>query len=297
MSENPQNLADAAPGTAAPGTAVPGATAPAVGLIGDVEPEGGTTVVAAPPVRKRMRPGRVAAVAGSVVLAASVVAGVGFTVVTVRDADRDAGAPVWKLPKAEKAGRTAATGASGLAGMLVPYDDEWTRGPDIGEYGSDASLSGGEAAALRKESLSDLPRSERRQLARQIDKQDIQGMAMRSYLADEDAYRSEAPFTVSIELVRMDGGAARDTAAFQKDFIEILDVFRKGPKIEGHRNAHCFLPPKEADLKIDAMFCLAVQGDVLVTVDAYGVKSLDTKGVAQLVREQLDRIAEPGEAV
>jgi hypothetical protein len=293
VSENPQDLANAAPGT----------TAPAAGLIGDVEPVDGTTVVAAAPVRRRVRPGRVAAVVGSLLLAASVVAGTGFTFVTVKDADRDAGAPVWKLPKAEKAEKGTTT-VSGLAGMLVPYGDEWTRGPDIGEYGSDASLSGGEAAALRKESLSDLPRSERRQLARQIDKQDIRGMAMRSYLGTGGSYGSEDnftvsedAFTVSIELVRMDRGAARERAAFQKDFIEILDVFRKGPKIKGHKNAHCFLPPKEAEMEIDAMFCMAVQGDVLVTVDAYGMKPLHTKGVAQLVREQLDRIAEPGEAV
>ncbi|WP_327344939.1 hypothetical protein [Streptomyces europaeiscabiei] len=298
MSENPQDRADAAPDTAATDIAAPDTTAPAGGLIGDVEPEGGTTVVAASTARKRMNPGRLAAVAGSVLLAVSVVAGVGFTVVTVKDADRDAGAPVWKLPKTEQAEKTAVTGgSSGLAGMLVPYDDDWTRGPDIGGYGSDAALDGGEAAALRKESLNDLPRSERRQLARQIDKQDIQGLAMRSYLGDGGSYYQEDPFTVSVELVRMDRKAARDSAAFRKAFIEILDVFRKGPEIEGRKDAHCFLPPKEADLKIDAMLCLAVQGDVVVTVNAYGVRPLDTKKVARLVREQLDRITEPGEAV
>jgi hypothetical protein len=295
---NPQDRADAA---FDPTTADPAATVPAGALIGDVEPEGGTTVVAAAAARKRTSPGRLAAVTGSVLLAASVVAGVGFTVVTVQHADRDAGAPVWKLPKPEKAGKAEKTGvtggASGLAAMLVPYDDDWTRGPDIGGYGSDAALDGGEAAALRKESLSGLPRSERRKLARQIDKQDIQGLAMRSYLGDGDSYSQEDPFTVSVELVRMDRGAARDRAAFQRAFIEVLDVFRKGPEIKGHKDAHCFLPPKEADLKIEAMFCLAVQGDVVVTANAYGVRPLDTKKVARLVREQLDRITEPGEAV
>ncbi|MFM9590006.1 hypothetical protein ACKI1J_34270 [Streptomyces scabiei] len=301
MSENPRYRPDAAADTTAGHSTAPGATAPADGLIGDVEPEGGTTVVAAATVRKRMIPGRLAAVAGSVLLAVSVVAGVGFTVVTVQHADRDAGAPVWKLPKPEQAGKAGGTavtgGPSGLAGMLVPYDDDWTRGPDIGGYGSDSALDGGEATALRKESLSGLPRSERRRLARQIDEQDIQGLAMRSYLGDGGSYSQEIPFTVSVGLVRMDRKAAGDSAAFQKAFIEILDVFREGPEIEGYKKADCFLPPKEADLKIEAMLCLAVQGDVVVTVNAYGVRPLDTKKVARLVREQLDRITEPGEAV
>lgn len=182
--------------------------------------------------------------------------------------------------------------------MLVPYDDDaWTRGPDIGEFGSDAVLSGAQATDLRKESLRDLPRSQRRQLERQIDRQDIQGMAMRSYLGQAESQSSEDQFTAGVELVQMNKGAVKDIATFQKDFLEILDVFRKGPKIEGHKNANCFLPPKDSDVKLDAVFCIAAQGDVLVTVDAYGVKPMDTKAVARLVREQLDRISEPGEAV
>ncbi|MBA4866739.1 hypothetical protein H1V43_36690 [Streptomyces sp. PSKA54] len=65
--------------------------------------------------------------------------------------------------------------------MLLPYGtDGYTRGPDIDEFGSDAELSGPQAAALRKESISDLPRSQRRQLEKEIDKLRIQGMAMRS---------------------------------------------------------------------------------------------------------------------
>jgi hypothetical protein len=45
------------------------------------------------------------------------------------------------------------------------------------------------------------------------------------------------------------------------------------------------------------MFCSAYQGDILISATADGVKSLDTKSIAMLLAEQLDRIAEPGEAV
>ncbi|MGC9543746.1 hypothetical protein [Streptomyces sp. UG1] len=247
--------------------------------------------------QKPLRKGRIAAVAGAVLLVGALVAGVGYTVVTVRDADRDAGAPVWKLPAAGKADDTKAAQASGLAGMLVPYDtDGWVRGPDLGEFGSDVSLSGAQAAALQRESLSDLPRSQRRKLEKQFDKLRVEGMAMRSYLGA--AGDSDEAVALSIVLSRLGSRAAvRNMATFQSEFLEALDVLRKGPEIKGHDNAKCFLPPKDADTELDTMFCSAYVGDVLVTATADGVKPLDTKEVAVLLRTQLDRIAEPGEAV
>ncbi|WP_406170905.1 hypothetical protein [Streptomyces sp. NBC_00996] len=253
--------------------------------------------------KKPVRRGRIAAIAGSVLLVGAVIGGAGYTVVTVQDADRDAGAPVWKLPKAAKEDAKKAKAASGLAAMLVPYEaDGWSRGPDIAEFGSDAALSGGEAAALRKESISDLPRSQRRRLEREIDKQHTKGMVMRSYLSTSNASDStlyaERAFTVSVELMQMeDKTAVRNMSTFQNEFFDALSIFRSGPKIEGHKNAKCFLPPKDKEEKLDMMICSAYEGNVLVSVTAEAAKPLNTKGVAALLREQLDRIVEPGEAV
>ncbi|MFF0030415.1 hypothetical protein [Streptomyces avermitilis] len=276
------------------------------GLIGPVEPAAAQTVVlpeAGTAPKKPVRRGRVAAVTGSVLLAAAVVAGTGYTVVTVNGADRDAGAPVWDLPKAKKEAATEQAASSGLGGMLVPYEtDGFTRGPDLDEFGADAELSGARATALRKESLRELPRSQRRRLEKQIDKERIKGMVMRSYLStssagDSTLYADKA-FTVSMVLSQLESRAAvRDISTFQNEFLTALGVFRKGPKVEGHKNAQCYLPPKDADEKLDAMVCSAYQGDVLVSATAYGAKPLNTKGVAMLLRTQLDRIAEPGEAV
>ncbi|WP_367326218.1 hypothetical protein [Streptomyces sp. HUAS ZL42] len=251
------------------------------------------------PGEKPRRRGCIAAVAGSVVLVGALVAGVGYTVVTVNGADRDAGAPVWKFPKA-KAEDAKTAPATGLAGMLVPYGtDGWTPGPDLAEFGSDTRLSGAQATALQKEALRDLPRSQRKRLEKQIDKQRVKGMAMRSYFSGEArSYGNEGIYTVSIVLSQMDNKAAvRDIATFQHEFLDALDVFRKGPAVKGHKNAKCFLPPKDDDADLDTMFCSAYQGDVLVTATADGIKPLDTDGVAMLLATQLDRIAEPGEAV
>ncbi|MFD8419054.1 hypothetical protein [Streptomyces sp. NPDC059466] len=249
------------------------------------------------PVKKPVRRDRIAAVAGAVLLVGAVVAGSAYTVVTVQDADRDPGAPTWTFPKAAHDAAKAEK-PTGLAAVLVPYDnDGLTRGPDMAEFGNDASLSGPEATALRKESLRELPRTQRRELEKRIDKQHTKGIAMRSYLVT-DTFTTKAEFTVSIELAQMeDKAAVRNMSTFQNEFFDALKIFRTGPKIEGHKNAKCFLPPKDKKEELDAMVCSAYQGDVLVSLTAYGAKPLNTKGVATLLRKQLDRIAEPGEAV
>jgi hypothetical protein len=255
------------------------------------------------PAKKPRRRGRIAAVAGSVLLVAAVVGGAGYTVVTVQDADRDPGAPSWTFPVPAPDDTKTAKAPSGLAAMLVPYGTEgWSRGPDIGEFGSDASLSGPEATALRKEALRDLPRSQRRDLEKRIDKQHTKGIAMRSYLSTSSGFNStlyaNGAFTMSVELAQIeDKAAVKGMSTFQNEFLDALKIFRKGPEIKGHKNAKCFLPTKDKDEKLDMMVCSAYQGDVLVSATAYGAKPLDTKGVAMLLREQLDRIAEPGEAV
>lgn len=253
------------------------------------------------PAKKPVRRGRIAAVAGSVALAVAVVAGVGWTVITVDGADRDAGAPVWTFPKG-RADKAKAASETGLFGMLVPYGaDGWSRGPDIGKYGNDVQLNGDQATALRKESLSGLPRTQRKALEKQIDKQRLTGIAMRSYVSTDElssVYTDKAS-AVTIELVQLDNKAAvRGIAKFEDEFFDALgDALRDGPRIEGHKDARCYLLPPDADVKLDTMFCSALQGNVLVSVTADSAKPLRQTSIAMLLREQLDRIAEPGESV
>ncbi|MFI2425027.1 hypothetical protein ACH5A7_13140 [Streptomyces sp. NPDC018955] len=254
---------------------------------------------AAAPAKRPVRWGRVASAVGSVLLAGAVVTGVGYTVVTVRDADREAGAATWKFPgpAAAEEGRTE---RRGLAAMLVPYGyDHWFPGPDFGEFGSDAQLSGARATALQKESLRDLPRSQRKRLEKEIDGWRVEGMAMRSYTSGSNSvYNEDEVHTVGIVLARMENKAAvRDFARFQTEFLDALDIFREGPKIKGHEDARCFLPPADTETDLDMMQCSARVGNVLVTLTADGAKPLDTRSVAALFREQLDRIDEPGKAV
>jgi hypothetical protein len=292
VSENPQNPVPVGPvdGAGQPGLVAPAGEPPLA------------PAAAAPDTARPARRRRVGAIAGSAVLLLAVLGGAGYTVVTVQNADRDPGAPVWRLPEA-KAEKKVHAEATGLKGMLLPFGTSgYGRGPDMGEFGSDAELSGGQATELRKESLRTLPRSQRLRLEKEIDKQHIQGMAMRSYLSSESATASTAyaedAFTVEIVLSRMESRrTVRSIAAFQQEFLGAMKVFRVGPTIEGHKNARCFLPPTDRDEKIDLMVCSAYEGDVLVSATVSGAKPLDKKGAATLLRAQLDRIKDPGEAV
>jgi hypothetical protein len=261
----------------------------------DQQPETQPEALAPEPVRRR---GRIAAVTGSVLLAGALIAGVGTTVVTVNGADRDAGAARWKFPKATSQEWKAPT-PSGLTGMLVPYGTEqFVQGPDIGEFGADARLDGAHAVALRKESLRGLPRTMRKRLEQQIERQRIKGIAMRSYFSrDTSPYVYEGTLSIAVELAQMENTAVvRDIARSRRQILGLLDI-DKGPKIRGHKEAACFhAPMSNDDGDLEAILCTAYAGDVLVTVTASGAHP-DIGEIARFLRLQLDRIGEPGKAI
>ncbi|MCK1823058.1 hypothetical protein MTQ10_26555 [Streptomyces sp. XM83C] len=249
------------------------------------------------PSRKPRRAGRVARMAGALLLAGAVIGGVAFTAVTVQGADRDAGAPSWKFP-GDSPTEYKAPPPQGLAGLLVPYGtDKWVRGPDYGEFGSDATLTGAQAMALRKQQLADMPRSQRQKLEKVLEGQPIKGMAMRSYLSKDVSLYGDGVFVMRLVLARLDSTAtARSSVRFQKGLLDAVEL-PKGPKISGYPDAACFEVPDTEDSGLVGLLCVGSVGDVLVTATAEGAEPLDTKSAAWMFRDQLDRIKEPGEAV
>ncbi|MET8449983.1 hypothetical protein [Streptomyces sp. NPDC005209] len=256
------------------------------------------------PVRTVRAGRRIAAVAGPLLLAgALLISGVGYTVLTVQDADRDPGRPTWRFPAAaeddEKSAKDDTKSGSGLSALLLPFGtDDSKRGPDVQGFGADAELSGAQATAVRKESLKDLPGSTRRELEKLIDKQRIRGIAMRSYVFGRTAYNNRDVITIGVTVERLDNRTAvRRMATSFNAFLAATDVFRKGPKIEGHKDARCFLTPKGGDDDLGSAFCTAYVGNVLVSVTADAPDPVDGKFVAKFFAAQLDRIDDPGQAV
>ncbi|MFE9406015.1 hypothetical protein ACFYNY_30405 [Streptomyces sp. NPDC006530] len=221
-----------------------------------------------------------------------------------------AGGAVWALGKLGDADRTAPTvlqaepsGAAtpsparpaapvraGLGGKLLPLPSGYQLGPDMGEFGNDSMFGAQQATAMLKDGGRHLPSGEREKRDKAIDGLKVQGAALRSY-TDEGV-------VTEMRLSQMaNTKALRELNVFQNEFARDLKALRAGPKIEGHPGAACFLPPESDDVKLGAMFCSAVEGDVLVGAYTYGIAPLDTKAVAELLRKQLDFIKSPGESV
>ncbi|MDN3259730.1 hypothetical protein QWJ26_07865 [Streptomyces sp. CSDS2] len=243
---------------------------------------------------------RVGVVLGGAAVALAVVAGVSATAVVVHGADRDPGAATWRLPKASVGVPAKDTGMSTL---LLPYEEgRYGPGPDVNEFGSETELTGAQATAQRKRSLTGLPRSQRLLMERRIDREPVKGVAMRSYVSTAGGSSgSGEEFTAGVTLTRMaDQGAAHSEAALQRRLLGSVDSLREGPAVKGHEDdAACFLPPADPDEGLGAMVCLGSVGDVLVlaVVTAAGPLDRQEGAAADMVAAQFDRIEDPGKAV
>ncbi|CAL9479862.1 hypothetical protein [Streptomyces sp. enrichment culture] len=259
------------------------------------------------PPRTRSRTVRVLGVALPVVLALGAVGG-GLTYVkkTADEADRSVPTALWSRnqpkPAPDPAGDAPVRGRSStpMSRLLLPVPEGYRLGPDMGEYGHDSVADGKEATQRLKGFGRGLAGKNRRDYERRIDKLGIQGMAMRSYLADSDA------LVVEVQILRMkEGKHIRDMHDLRRVLAEWLD-HKDGPRIKGHANAACFMTPitvdadgdkekKEAD--IEGVECTAYTADTHISISAFATKPLDKSEVADFVKQQLDHIESPGEYI
>ncbi|MFF4186863.1 hypothetical protein ACFYZ9_27105 [Streptomyces sp. NPDC001691] len=251
---------------------------------GGAEPE---ATAAGAPSRRRVVP----LVCGAVALLA-VAGGAALGLGALADADRGSPTVVWAEPSGSPATAPKAGAAplAGLGGKLLPLPPGYQLGPDIGEFGNDSVLGAQQAAALLKEGARGLPAGEREKNDKAVDGLKVQGVALRSY--------TDGAFVTEMRLSRMENTEAiKKLNAFQGELSHALKALRAGPRIDGHANAVCFLLPKDDKLKLDAMFCNAYEGDVMVSTYTYAPAPLDTSRAAGLLRKQLDLIKSPGESV
>ncbi|WP_406371495.1 hypothetical protein OH781_18110 [Streptomyces sp. NBC_01550] len=219
-----------------------------------------------------------------------------YTEATVNSADRTVTTKVWgggaHKPAKDPAGDVGRGRAdTELSKLLLPVPENYRLGPDMGEYGNDDEISGKKATAQMKESGRGIAGKQRRERDQRIDRLHVQGIAQRSYTSDDN------DLTVEIQIVKMkDKRAVHDMFGFQTELMGTYGGFRKGPTIEGHKKAKCFREPQTKS-KLDALFCFAYDGELSLTVNAYGTKPFSASHVADLVKDQLDHIESPGEYV
>jgi hypothetical protein len=176
--------------------------------------------------------------------------------------------------------------------LLLPMPVGWSAGPDVRTYGNDAALDSTRAQALVRGDRTGVSAKERKQLDATLADLHIEGAGLRTYLKDS------GNLVVEMDLVQMrNKEAARNEPRFFREVTKTMGVFRSGPKIAGYPQAVCVLPPAETGDKLDSMMCQATEGDLMVTMTVDGTRPLDKAAAATLLRHQLDRIKDPGEAV
>ncbi|MFI9117665.1 hypothetical protein [Streptomyces venezuelae] len=244
----------------------------------------------------------------SVLVLGAVGGGVAYTAVTADGADRSAPTDPWADPSVTATPADPAAGAARgrastpLSKLLLPVPEGYVLGADIAGYGNDDELPAKQAAALLKESGRGFYGKKRREYDEAVDRLGIQGMAMRSYAQQDSSLQAE------VLILRMkDKKKVREFFEVRKEMSELLEL-RKGPKIKEYaRTSACYLGPKPEKPEtygdevrspvLQAMICSAYDGEVMVTVTAFGAPPFEDKDVAGLVEKQLRHIASPGEYV
>lgn len=224
--------------------------------------------------------------------------GLAYTKMTVDGADRSAPTRVWKEPRKTPSDDDPAPDPlrgrsdSALRKKLLPVPEDFSLGPDIAEFGNDAELSGRQARALVEESGRGLPAKQRREHRKYVEKLRLQGVVMRSYASNT------LGVTVEVQISRMaNEKAVREMSEFRSRLFEAVPVFRDGPEIKGHKNARCFLPPKDSEVELETMFCTAHQGELLISFSVDSTKPFPKSTVTKLLKDQLDHLESPGEYV
>jgi hypothetical protein len=265
------------------------------------EPEAPAVPVIPAPAKKSRKPLALGLAGALVAVAAG--GGIGYAVLRHRnEADDKAKAQPWKAPKPTKTGSYGAQSGGShygkLGKLLLPVPDDYVPGPDVAEYGNDVELSGKQATALMKDAYRGLSKKERRSAEKSIDRLYIQGIGMRTYSAYGYSGDGEEGLSIEIRIVQMKNKKAASSATeFYTAFAKATGLFRKGPKIAGHPKAGCFLPPKDTGVHLDSMYCQATEGDLLITLNATGTTPFAKDTAADLLKKQLDRVQDPGEAV
>ncbi|MCX4395068.1 hypothetical protein OG916_19550 [Streptomyces sp. NBC_01767] len=245
------------------------------------------------------RPRRAVLTALPVVLVVAAVAGAAvYTKNSVDGADRSVRTRLVAEPEHEPgkdpAGDvTRGRASTALSKLLLPVPAGYRLGPDNGELGNDGEQSGKKATAAMKQNARGLAGRERRAYEKRIDKLRIEGIAARSYTVDANN------LTISTEIMRMkDKRAVRNLYTFRTGLFESIGIFRTEPKIKGHtRNARCYVLRKDSKDAIESMNCLAYDGELSIGLSASGTRPFDRKAVAELLKDQLNHIASPGEYV
>ncbi|MET9609972.1 hypothetical protein ABZZ17_33710 [Streptomyces sp. NPDC006512] len=247
---------------------------------------------AAVPAGSRVKAGPL--VVGVLSLAVLVGAGV-WASATVEDADRSAPTAYW-APAGTEPGKTPepeSVPANAVSAKLLPVPSSYELGPDFGVQGNDFVVSGDKAVEGFKEVRKGLSTTERKMRDELLADLKLKGQAGRTYM------KWGGNLVVEVRILQADPQALNAFAGMSKKFLEVLGDDREGPKVDGYPDAKCSLLAvgEEKEEKIDSVYCVAVEGDVMVDFRAYGPKSgFYTTDAVDFLKKQLNHLKSPGES-
>ncbi|MFD9065823.1 hypothetical protein ACFVZ3_30395 [Kitasatospora purpeofusca] len=268
-------------------------------VTGTPEPESRTRATAPVPAPADAPPGTATASrrtlrAGGATLAAALVGvAVGAAIIEVRydDPPPVAAAPPPTVPTSRSVPFGAKSNGNhfgSLRDLLLPVPDDHEPGPDDGAFGNDTELTGDQMAAAFEDDLGPLPEEQRKKLRQSWKDLHVKATGVRTYT------NKQGGLVIGMKLHQFNQQEVQKANEFTALFTGDSGIFRLGPAVPGHPEAHCYLPPAKPSAPIDRMTCSAAEGDLLVVMDAEGVAPLPKDRIVGLLAQQLDRLARPG---
>ncbi|MFE7561691.1 hypothetical protein [Kitasatospora sp. NPDC057500] len=233
---------------------------------------------------------------GATVAAALVGVGIGVGIVEVRfddTATTATAATAAAVTSPSPAASTTPFGAKSngnhfgsLRDLLLPMPDGYGPGPDDGNYGNDAELTADQLSAEIDDDLVPVPKEQQDKLRRFWEDLHVKAAGVRTY-------RNQT-VVLGIRLHQFNQQEVQKMNEYTAVFAGDTGLFRLGPAVPGHPEAHCYLMPAPPSAPIDRMECSAAEGDLLVVLTAEGVAPLPKDKIVNLLTQQLDRLARPG---
>ncbi|MFE6050498.1 hypothetical protein ACFQ6N_07080 [Kitasatospora sp. NPDC056446] len=178
-----------------------------------------------------------------------------------------------------------------LRDLLLPVPAGYELGPDDGSYGNDTELNGEQLSAQLDAELQQIPKDKRDKLRAYWEGMHVKATGVRTYRSAGD------DLVIGLKLRQFNQQEVQRINEYTAVFTGDTGLFRIGPSIPGHPEAHCYLMPAPPSAPIDYLECSAAEGDLLVVMNAEGVAPLPKDRIVALFTLQLDRLARPGASV
>ncbi|MEV7178808.1 hypothetical protein [Kitasatospora sp. NPDC093679] len=231
----------------------------------------------------------------SVAAAALLGVGIGLGILHTEQDDRPAASASAAPSGAPSASATPSFGAKqggshfgSMRDLLLPVPAGFHLGPDSGQFGNDTELTEEQRKAWVEDEVRGLPAKLQDGVRKAWQQSVLKGGGVRGLASDDGSLQ------VTVWLLQYHQDAVRAHDAWVAALGSDSGLFRGGPQIPGHPEAHCYLPHLAPGAEIDELECSAAVGDLRVVLSVQGIAPLPKDRIVPLFAQQLDRLAIPG---